>query len=174
LLPRAAPVTTARLVIEPLAPAHAAGLQAALDHPDVGRFLGAPDVTTLDALHARIERVTVGPPPSRPCERWWNFAVRLAADRTIIGRIEATTYGTWGEIGYVFGPRWWGQGLAGEATAWLIDQLAAHGVTELWAAVQPANHPSSRLLARMGFAPAAPARDLASFAPGDAVFVRRK
>jgi len=171
----AASFATPRLLIEPLAASHAAGLHAALDHPDVGQFLSAPDVTTLDALHARIERVTAGPPPSRPGERWWNFAARLAADGVIIGRVEATTYGAWGEIAYVFGPRWWGKGLAAEATAWLVHHLAAHGVVELWAAVQPANQRSHRLLLRSGFvAIDAPARPLASFDPGDAVFARRQ
>jgi RimJ/RimL family protein N-acetyltransferase len=107
-------------------------------------------------------------------ERWWNFAVLLRADRTIIGRLEATTYGDWGEIAYVFGPRWWGQGLASEATRWLIRHLALHGVAELWAAVHPANEPSKRLLTRIGFTAAGePTRPVASFDPGDVAFVWR-
>jgi RimJ/RimL family protein N-acetyltransferase len=163
--------TTARLAIEPLSLDHAAGLHAALDHADVHRFLRAPDVTTLDALRARIERLAAAPPPAG--ERWWNFAVRLRADRSVIGRLEATTCGDWGEIAYVFGPRWWGQGLASEATAWLVRQLADHGAPELWAAVHPGNTASQRLLARLGFQHAAPARPLASFDPGDDAFVRR-
>ena len=173
LLPGAAAFATPRLTIEPLAALHAAGLHAALDHPDVSRFLPGPDVTTLDALLARIERVTAGPPSSHPNQRWWNFAVRLAADRTIIGRLEATTYGAWGEIAYVFGPRWWGQGLASEATAWLVHHLATQGVAELWAAVHRANTRSKRLLLRSGFvAIHEPTRPLSSFDPGDAVFMR--
>jgi hypothetical protein len=188
--------TTPRLAIEPLSVAHAAGLHAALDHPDVHRFLLAPDVTTLDALRARIERLSADPSPApasersetgggdgsaggagggapRAIERWWNFAVRLRADHLVIGRLEATTYGDWGEIAYVFGPRWWGQGLATEAGAWLVRHLADHGAAELWAAVHPDNTASQRLLARLGFHGAAPARPLASFDPGDRAFVRR-
>ncbi|HEX8109914.1 MAG TPA: hypothetical protein VF516_19420, partial [Kofleriaceae bacterium] len=49
--------------------AHAAGLHAALDHPDVARFLPAPDVTTLDALRARIERLAADPSPAPAGER---------------------------------------------------------------------------------------------------------
>jgi RimJ/RimL family protein N-acetyltransferase len=90
-----------------------------------------------------------------------------------IGRLEATTHRDWGEIAYVFGPRWWGQGLACEATAWLVRQLADHDAPELWAAVHPANTASQRLLVRLGFHRAAPARPLASFDPGDDAFVRR-
>jgi RimJ/RimL family protein N-acetyltransferase len=91
----------------------------------------------------------------------------------VIGRLEATTYGDWGEIAYVFGPRWWRQGLASEATAWLVRHLADRGAAELWAAVHPGNTASQRLLARLGFHRATPARPLASFDPGDEAFVRR-
>jgi RimJ/RimL family protein N-acetyltransferase len=165
-------LSTQRLAIEPLALTHTAGLFAALDHPAVHRFLLQPDVTTLEALRERIARLVAGPPS--PDERWWNFAVLLGAERTIIGRLEATTYGDWGEIAYVFGPRWWGAGLASEASRWLVEHLAARGIPELWAAVHPANLLSQRLLGRIGFSPAGePARPLASFDPGDLVFVRR-
>jgi len=163
---------TERLAIEPLGPAHADGLFAALRDPAVDRYLLQPEVTTLEALRARIEHLMAGPP--RPGERWWNFAVLLRAEPTLVGRVEATTYGDWGEIAYVFGPRWWGAGLASEATRWLVEHLAGHGIPELWAAVHPANRASQRLLGRIGFSPAGePARPLASFDAGDAVFVRR-
>lgn len=165
---------TPRLAIEPLSPSHTGGLFAALDDPAVHRFLAHRDVTTPDALATRIAQLAAGPPPSHTGEQWWNFAVMLRADRTVIGRLEATTYGDWGEIAYVFGARWWGHGLASEATGWLLGHLARHGVTELWAAVHAANQPSQRLLTRLGFAAvAAPARPLASFDPGDVVFVWR-
>jgi RimJ/RimL family protein N-acetyltransferase len=164
--------STARLSIEPLAPAHAGGLHAALDHPDVGLFIGGPDVTTPEALHDRILRLAAGPALPRPAEHWWNFAVLLRADRTVIGRLEATTYGDWGEIAYVFGPRWWGQGLASEATRWLLHHLADQGIPELWAAVDPDNEASQRLLLRIGFLRVnEPTRPLASFDAGDDAFV---
>jgi RimJ/RimL family protein N-acetyltransferase len=163
---------TERLAIEPLALAHADGLFAALADEAVHRYLPQPEVTTREALHARIEHLMAGPP--RPGERWWNFAVALRAERTLVGRVEATTYGDWGEIAYVFGPRWWGAGLASEAARWLVEHLAAHGIAELWGAVHPANRPSQRLLGRIGFSPVSePGRPLASFDAGDVVFVRR-
>jgi RimJ/RimL family protein N-acetyltransferase len=166
---------TERLRIEPLEPLHAAGLHAALDHPDVGTFIGGPDVTTLDALRARIERLAVGPARPAPGARWWNFAVLLRAEPRIIGRLEATTYGDWGEIAYVFGPSWWGRGLASEASHWLVCHLAERGVPELWAAVDPDNTRSHRLLLRIGFTRTdEPERPLGSFLPGDDMFVRRE
>jgi RimJ/RimL family protein N-acetyltransferase len=170
--PTEQPFATARLAIEPLVPAHAAAFHAALDHPDVWQFINGPGVTTVLAQRARIERLSQGCP--RPGERWWNFAVVLRADHTLIGHLQATTYGDWGEIAYMFGPRWWGHGLCSEATAWLLDHLAAHQIGELWAAVHPANARSQRLLIRNGFtAVDDPARSLSSFDPGDLVFVRQ-
>jgi RimJ/RimL family protein N-acetyltransferase len=166
---------TERLIIEPLEPSHAPGLHAALDHPDVGTFIGGPDVTTLEAVRARIERLAVGPLAPRSGERWWNFAVLVPAERTIIGRLEATTYGAWGEIAYVFSPSWWGRGLASEASRWLVGHLAERGVPELWAAVDPDNDRSQRLLLRIGFTRTdEPERPLSSFLPGDDMFVRRE
>ena len=162
---------TARLVIEPLAHAHADGLVAALADPSVGAFIGGPDVTTVEALHARIDRLARG--PGRPGERWLNFAVRVRATGVIAGRIEATVYGSWAELAYLLGPAWGGQGYAREAVAWLIAQLRAAGVAEVWAAVHPDNARSIRLLEALGFVEAARGgRALGSYDPGDRVFRR--
>jgi RimJ/RimL family protein N-acetyltransferase len=164
---------TRRLSIEPLARRHAAGLVAALDDPRVGVHIGGPDVTTVAAMRRRIARLRAGPPPERAAERWWNFALRRQSDRAIIGRLEATTHGDWGEIAYVLGPAWWGQGYATEAATWLLEHMARHDVVELWAAIHPGNLASIRLVGRLGFAPApGPARDVGSYDPGDLVFVR--
>jgi RimJ/RimL family protein N-acetyltransferase len=73
----------------------------------------------------------------------------------------------------VFGPRWWGHGYATEATNWLIRELAGQGIAALWAAVHPANAASKSLLARTGFlATGEPRHGMASFDPGDDVYVR--
>ncbi len=164
--------TTARLLIEPLATAHAAELVAALDHPEVGAYIGGPDVTTVDALVERIARLAAGPGPDWPEEVWWNFVVRRADSGAVVGRVEATTYGGWGEVAYVFGPASWGAGYATEAMRWLIEFATAQGAAELWAAVHPLNDRSIRLLARLGFTaqPTPPSRPLGSYDEGDVVF----
>jgi RimJ/RimL family protein N-acetyltransferase len=162
---------TARLVLEPLRPEHAQGLFEALDDPLVGRYIGGPDVSTLEELEARIERLLAGPADSRT-ETWRNWVVRL--EGTVIGRVEATLHDGLAEIGYVFAPRWWGRGYASEAVAWLLEALRRGGVPEAWATVDPANEPSARLLMRVGFEEAAPgAVPLHSYVAGDRVFVRR-
>lgn len=167
------PLSTRRLNLEPLSSSHVPGLFTALHHPDVNRYLSTPEVTTFESFRTRIERLAAGPPPARSSERWHNFAIKLRVDNTIIGRIEATSYGSWGEIAYMLGPRWWGGGYASEGTRWLIHHLSQRGVSELWAAVQPGNVASKRVLTRTGFAPSERRRPLGSYDPGDETFVRR-
>lgn len=162
------PGRTARLVIEPIDQQHAAGLFAALDHELVGRFIGGPDVTTLDALRDRIGLLHAGPPAGRD-ERWHNFVV--LADSVVVGRVEATVHHEFAEIAYVFGPAYWGQGYAVEATAWLLDALRDDGITTFWATVVPEHRASIALLERLGFV-RADASDvtLFSFDDGDLTY----
>lgn len=164
-------MTAARIDLEILDHAHAAGLFVALDDPTVGRFIGGPDVTTIAVLHDRIDHLHAGPQPDRPDERWLNFAVRRRADDVVLGRVEATVHGSWAEIAYVLGPAHQGHGYATEAVSVLIDHLHFDGVVDLWAAVHPDNHASARLLRCLGFTEVAPSdRRLASSDDGDRTF----
>jgi RimJ/RimL family protein N-acetyltransferase len=162
---------TARLRIEPLAHGHAAGLIDALGHESVARFLPAPDVTTVDALHERIDRLALG--SGRPDEIWLNFAVLRADDGAVIGRLEATIFGEWAEIAYLVGPRYERRGYGREATRWLVECLTARGVGEVWACIHPDNARSIALVEDLGFVrQREPVRALGSFDAGDAVFMR--
>ncbi len=162
---------TARLALEPLGHEHADALVAVIGDPVVGQYLGGPQVTTVAAMHDRIDQLDAGPGPDWPDERWWNFVVRRLDDGAVIGRVEGTTYGEWGELAYIFGRSSWGHGFASEATLWLIGFLRGAGAEELWAAVHPENVRSVRLLQRLGFvAMAAPGRPIGSFDDGDLVF----
>ena len=165
---------TERLLIEPLGPDHAEGLFAALDDPRVGVHIGGPDVTTLEALHERIERVNAGPPDDWPEDRWLNWAMRRAEDGVVVGRLEATTYPDgWAEVAWVLGPAHWGAGYATEGAGWMIDHLCRElGGTEIWAAIHPSNEASIRLVERLGFErrPVPPGRPLGSYDEVDLVF----
>jgi RimJ/RimL family protein N-acetyltransferase len=125
-------------------------------------------VTTVAALHERIDRCARG--PERPGERWYNFALLRVDDGTVIGRLEATSYGAWAEIAYLLGPAAQGRGYAREGVRWLLDHLRGDGVTEFWAAVHPANARSIALLVALGFRRCEPERPLGSYDPGDVVF----
>ena len=167
-------VRTARLSIDPLVVEDADELFAALDHPDVGTHIGGPEMTTVEALRTRIGHLLEG--SGRSDETWRNWVVRLTATDDVIGRLEATVYGggTWAEVAYVFDPRRWGDGFALESAGWMIDNLRAGGVTELWAAIHPDNARSVRLIERLGFIEVAPppARPVGSYDEGDLLFVR--
>lgn len=163
---------TDRLQYELLDHHHAEGLLAALDDPRVGRYIGGPDVTTLAALHARIDFLAPGGPPSRPDERWINIVVRRRADGVIIGRLEATVVEPRAEIAYLFGPAWWGNGYATEGAVWLIEHLCQRfALTGVWACIDPANEPSQRLVVRAGLVETQPpVPPLTSYDDGDLVF----
>jgi RimJ/RimL family protein N-acetyltransferase len=164
------PAGHARLTFELLGPQHAEGLFAALDDPLVGRYIGGPDVTTMAELRARIDRLRAG--SGDKAETWLNWVVLL--DGTVIGRVEATLHDGIAEVGYVFGPRWWGRGLGSQAVRWLLSALQERGIPEVWASVDPANEASIRLLLRLGFEESEPgAVRVLSFVARDRVFVAR-
>ncbi len=159
---------TDRLTIEPLGHEHAEGLFSALDHPEVAQYLSAPDVTTLGALDARIDRLARGPADSD--EIWLNAAIRRSDDGAIIGRIEASVHGDWAELAYLVGPTYQHRGYAREAVRWLIAELRSRGVVEVWAAVHPRNSRSLALLEALCFSRQAElARPLGSHDPGDVI-----
>jgi RimJ/RimL family protein N-acetyltransferase len=171
--------STDRLVIEPRTVEHAPELCAALADESVGRYIGGPEVTTVEAMVERIIYVTTTD-ATQWGERWLNWVVRLRTEpgRPLIGRIEATVHigrdPIVAEIAYVFDPTWSGRGYATEATAWMLDHLRAeHGVADAYATVAPGNLASIALLERLAFERCElPVGGLGSYDEGDAVFGR--
>ncbi len=166
--------STERLEITTICEGDAVDLHAALDHPEVGRFISGPDVTTVIALRNRIGLLLQGPGTETSASAWFNFVVRR--DGQVIGRLEATVYEGWAEVAWVFGTPFWGQGYGREAAAWLVEQLESQPkMTELWATVDPRNLPSIAILHRLDFTDATDStlHRPASYEPGDRVFVRR-
>jgi RimJ/RimL family protein N-acetyltransferase len=157
------------LRLEVLALRHAATLFAALDDDRVGRFIGGPDVTTLEALQTRIRALQMGPPPESH-QRWLNFAVLQGT--TVVGRVEATLHDGIAEVAYLIGPRYWGLGFGTGATDLLIRRVNHEGFKTLWATTAPGNVASARVLHRLGFTEesgnACP--QLLSYEEGDRVF----
>lgn len=139
---------TERLEIKKLELEHAEGLYQALKDPKVARYIGGPDLTSIEDAQKRIEYVNnldnapVG-------QKWLNFSILLG--KQIIGRLEATITGNKAEIAYLIGPKWWGKGYGLEATQWLVDYLQTLDVTDFWATVHPENTYSIKLLHKLGF-----------------------
>lgn len=143
------------LRFEPLTATHADDLFAILTTPSVLAFIDPTgNRPTLEELRAEYAVRARGPVnPITPTEQWFNMAILLKVPSSkAIGRLEATSYGEWGEVAYLLGEAWWGKGLASEAMRWWHDYLAAAvpGV-QWWATVHPGNQRSIRLLTRLGY-----------------------
>jgi len=161
-----------RLLYEPLTVAHAPELFRALSDARVTAHLSEAPVS-LEEFANEFATMAAGPPVTRNEERWINFAVRLQSSGDSIGRIQATCYGTWAEVAYMFGAAWWGQGYASEAMRWLHAHLSQqYGIAEFWAAVHFANTRSLALLARLKYRAETldASRPLRSYEPGDRCF----
>lgn len=164
------------LRFERLTADHAAELFPVLNTPAVQAFIDPTNSQTVAELQAEYSARAEGPVPSNQTERWFNVAVHLSSPtEPVIGRLEATSYGGWGEIAYLFGEAWWGKGLAFEAVSWWHDYLlAAEPRTEWWATVAPENIRSIRLLKRLGYLERTSTADnpkLQSYDQGDLCFV---
>jgi RimJ/RimL family protein N-acetyltransferase len=148
---------TPRLTLLPQCAAHADAMFVVLGDPAIYAYENeAPaSVEWLRARFARLEsrRSADGR------EHWLNWVVCPVDDGAPIGYVQATVRADGcAYIAYVFGSAHWGRGLAGEATAAVLDELAAHyPVSDFLAVLKRANGRSLRLLERLGFAPAAAA-----------------
>jgi RimJ/RimL family protein N-acetyltransferase len=146
---------TDRLSFEPLNADHADDLWPILTTPAVLAFIDPTgDRPPIGQLRLEYAASARGPSqPILPIERWFNMAIRLkSSPTTLIGRLEATGYDKWGEIAYLLGEAWWGQGLAFEAMVWWQDYLGSIMPAAVWwATVHPDHQRSIRLLARLGY-----------------------
>ena len=86
--PRAEPLMTSRLDLEPLRVDHAAEMAAVLDEPALFTYTGGTPPTEAD-LRARYLRQAAGVSPDGR-EGWLNWVLRLRATRIPIGTVQAT------------------------------------------------------------------------------------
>jgi RimJ/RimL family protein N-acetyltransferase len=169
-------MATEHLRFEPLNAAHANELFPILTTPAVLAFVDPGATPTIAQLRRSYAACALGPVNSPlPTERWFNMAIRLKSESApLIGRLEATGYGAWGEVAFLLGEAWWGKGLAFEAMVWWHDYLASIvPETRWWATLHPDNQRSMRLLIRLGYV-AVDADDrpeLQSYDVGDRCFV---
>jgi ribosomal-protein-alanine N-acetyltransferase len=146
---------TARLGLEPQRAIHAGEMFRVLRDPAIYRYENQPPPSEL-WLRDRYARLEGRRSPDGR-ERWLNWVMRLEP-HGLIGYVQATTHpGRRAAIGYEMASAWWGQGLASEAVAAMLGELAAsYGVDEVYAIHKAANSRSARLLERLGFEAAAP------------------
>lgn len=155
--PRFPKLSSERLQLEPLAPAHSAGMFELWSEPLVcehsgpatdseGAPIELPAATTADSdrlLHFWIGRAEAG------------TGLRWAALRRdpfeFVGAVGFNVLGPQSEYAYHFVPRVWGEGLATEASQLALGWAFGAGATSVELFAEPENLRSIRLARRLGF-----------------------
>ena len=161
----ATPITTARLVLTPLAAGDAEAMVDVLGDPQMYEFTGGRP-PTLDELRSRYALLEAGRSPSGD-EAWLNWIVREVA--TAVGVIQATVAGdgSSADVAWEVGVTWQGRGIASEAATAVVEWLGAQGVAEIRALVHPDHAASAVVAARAGLTATSERQD------GEVVWRRR-
>ncbi len=145
------------MVLEPQTVAHAEAMFAVLSDPAIYEYENEPPASLawLTARFAKLEsrRSADGR------EHWLNWVVRLPSS-ALAGYVQATIDPKGhAAIAYVFSSEHWGRGIARQAVAAMIAELARHHhVRHFVAVLKRDNLRSSRLLDRLGFVRGTPAQ----------------
>ena len=147
---------TQRLTLVPQVEAHADEMFVVLGDAAIYEYENEPPAS-LAWLRARFARLESRQSADGK-QRWLNWVLR-AVDDTLIGYVQATVLADGAAcIAYVLGSAHWGHGLASEATAAVMHELATrYRVSEFLAVLKRDNRRSLRLLERQGFVPASAA-----------------
>ena len=150
------PISSDRLLLEPLVEAHAAELFERLQDARIYEFTDQIPPATPEELRAKYRQRESRFSPDRRTI-WLNWAIKLKGDAIYIGFVQATLGGNGiANIGYVIFPDMWGNGYGTEAVKAIIDGLATQGITRFCADVNRHNLRSLKLLQRVGFTEQAP------------------
>lgn len=150
-------LSTQRLILEPLAPTHSAGMFATFSREEVTRYSGP--ASDLDGAPIRLPAQVAADSDkiiafflkgAADGERF-RWAVRLLADGAFVGAIGFNRLGACPEIAYHLHPDAWGRGLMGEAAAAALDWLRTRpDAQEVAAFIEPQNDASVRFAQRLG------------------------
>jgi RimJ/RimL family protein N-acetyltransferase len=148
---RAFRITTARLVIRPLARADITEFTRYRNLADVARFQDWPLPYTRDLAHELLDGIdgTNGP----TTDVWVQLAIAREQDDVLVGDLAVwlDAQGALAVIGYTVAPEHQGRGYATEAAGALVDWLIGTGVHRIAATLDPGNFASARVLERLGF-----------------------
>ena len=148
-------IETERLVLRPWRKDDFRPWLAIMQHPDVHRHFGPNPISAEDSWR-RLLAAAGG----------WKFngfgtwAVELKGDGRLVGNVGIfiawrdlePEFGEEPEMGWIFAAETHGQGLASEACRAALGWVEANlDPTPLWAIVAPANEPSLKLAAKLGF-----------------------
>ncbi|MEP4147678.1 MAG: GNAT family N-acetyltransferase [Halioglobus sp.] len=99
--------------------------------------------STLEARYRYLERRK----SPDDAQLWLNWVVRVEANATEIGYVQATVSETHADIAWVIGSQWQGNGYASEAALALVQWLDKTGVKTTRACIN-SNHLASQRVAR--------------------------
>ncbi|GGR10564.1 GNAT family N-acetyltransferase [Deinococcus ruber] len=143
-------IHTPRLLIRHLRDDDAPRLAAYRNDPATAQYQSW-DVPYTEAQALELIRDMHGRQPGQP--GWFQFAAADRASGLLIGDLALRTFEVQhGELGFTFSPEVQGQGYATEAASAVLEY--AFGTLQLHrviAGTDPRNHPSARLLRRLGF-----------------------
>ena len=144
-------LTTSRLVLEPITARHAPVLFDLMQDPAIYEWISGKPPESLELLTAKwTERESrLGPNG----EAWLNWAARRISDGAYVGKLDAVvnSENVATNVGYLFFPKYWGQGYASEAVSAVTDHFAANGVSKMRATVTLGNVASYRVVEKAGF-----------------------
>jgi RimJ/RimL family protein N-acetyltransferase len=154
--PRAAPLATERLVLEPLRPDHARELAPVLDDPALHAYIGGAPATE-EELRARFARQAAGHSPDRT-EGWLNWVARDRATSEPIGIVQATIVedadrARTAALAWVVATSRQGEGLATEGARAAMDWLRERGVRRFTANIHPDHAASAAVARHLGLTP---------------------
>ncbi len=150
------PIVSSGLRLEPLVAAHAEEMLEPLSDPAIYNYIPGQPPSSVAMLRERYIQLERGRSADGR-QQWLNWIVRLNSGECA-GFVQATIYpALTGDFAFVFGPGYWGQGVAFEACQAAMPYLVREiGVIALFATVDPRNARSIRLLMRLGFGEVAP------------------
>jgi RimJ/RimL family protein N-acetyltransferase len=152
--PRAAPLTTRRLVLEPLHPDHASELAPMLDDRALHAFIGGGPASEAE-LRARFTRQAAGQSPDG-AHGWLNWVARDRETHAPVGTVQATISdgedGRSAELAWVVAASRQGEGLATEAAGAAMAWLRERGVTRFVAHIHPDHGASAAVARHLGLA----------------------
>ncbi|MDX6371677.1 MAG: uncharacterized protein QOD98_665 [Nocardioidaceae bacterium] len=140
------PLSTERLLLEPLTVDHAAAMVAVLADPALYEFTGGSP-HTLSELSERYARQSAGH-SADGSEQWLNWVVVLGDGP--IGYVQATVVDDEATIAWVLAPEHQGRGLATEAATAMVRWLVTAGVGQLIAHIHPDHGASGHVAERLG------------------------
>jgi RimJ/RimL family protein N-acetyltransferase len=150
--PRAEPLRTSRLRLDPLTVADADEMVPVLADPALYRFTGGSPPSAAD-LRRRYRAQVAGCSPDG-AQGWLNWIVREVGTGRPVGYVQATVEQRRGrpsaEVAWVIEPGSAGRGFASEAAAAMVGWLCARAIAPVTAHVHPAHHASARVAERIG------------------------